>query len=537
MLAALRRCWASLWSDRAIAYRHEQGFAHEGVALAVVVQQMVPAEAAGVAFTADPVTGQRGVVVIESSWGLGESVVSGAVTPDTFVVPDREPSRVQGGVPRREHGRRRGRSLPWARGLDWWGRAGGWWRLAGPGASGTVVSRRLGDKRSRTDLAPAGATRSRATTARERRRLSLTGSQARQVAVLARCVEAYEGHPVDIEWAVAAGRLWLLQARPITTLDAAGSAVPAQPAGSAAAAARTQTGHRSLRDWVSLPPARRPGRLSQFLRADIMEHFPAPYPLDVTVVEIAWRSLRAAAAAGGVRIHGSPPDGGLASVDDDGVVRLGYPRATLWGLPLGVLRLASTRWPDPSLWERREGARALAVATRMEALPRTRMSNEALGEALAGVVSEAEVMERSRFTRYLGAHLLRGAWLDVLLRLARTRYTQLDLLGDLDYATVVIDRDLSRLAASAPEPVRRLLAQETADDGAGATVDVEAVRQACPRWWREVEAFLAEHGSRTTAMYQLFSSTSWSEDLPAFLSVLAMRVGAGPQQPLAPACR
>lgn len=531
VLAALRRCWASLWSDRAIAYRYEQGFAHQEVALAVVVQRMVPADAAGVAFTADPVTGQRAAVVIESSWGLGESVVSGAVTPDSFVVSTRDRSRAQGGVPRREHGGHRGRNLPWARGRDRWVRAGEWWRLAGPGRSGAVLSRRLGDKRSRTDLAPAGATRTRGTTVRERRRFSLTSAQARQVAALARRVEAYQRCPVDIEWAVAGGRLWLLQARPITTLGATGSA------GSAASSWLGRDGSSpdgdvpcSLRDQTSLPPARHPGRLSRFLRADIMEHFPAPYPLDVTALGIAWRSLQAAAAVAGVRIHGSFPGGAPASVDDDGVVRLGYPQVTLWGLPLGVLRIASTRWPDPGLWARREGTCAREAAARMRALPGEKMTNEALGEALAGVVSEAEAMERARFTGYLGAHLLRGAWLDVLLRLARTRYTQLDLLGDLDYATVVIDRGLSRLAASAPEPVRRLLAQETVDDAVGATVDVEAVRQACPRWWREVEAFLAEHGTRTTAMYQPFSSTSWSEDLPAFLSVLAMRVGSGSQQ-------
>lgn len=68
VVEAVRRCWASLWSDRAIAYRDEQGFAHDDVALAVVVQRMIPADAAGVAFTLDPVTGRRRVV-IESAWG------------------------------------------------------------------------------------------------------------------------------------------------------------------------------------------------------------------------------------------------------------------------------------------------------------------------------------------------------------------------------------------------------------------------------------------------------------------------------------
>ena len=86
MLDAVRRCWASLWTDRAIAYRDTQGIDHRTVRLAVVVQVMVDAEVAGVLFTANPVTGRRREAVIDASPGLGEAVVSGAVTPDHFVI-------------------------------------------------------------------------------------------------------------------------------------------------------------------------------------------------------------------------------------------------------------------------------------------------------------------------------------------------------------------------------------------------------------------------------------------------------------------
>ena len=80
------RCWASLYTDRAIAYRHERGYAHEQVAMSVAIQQMVMPKAAGVAFTLDPTNGDRSKVVIDSAFGLGESVVSGEVTPDNYVV-------------------------------------------------------------------------------------------------------------------------------------------------------------------------------------------------------------------------------------------------------------------------------------------------------------------------------------------------------------------------------------------------------------------------------------------------------------------
>jgi phosphoenolpyruvate synthase/pyruvate phosphate dikinase len=86
VLDAVHRCWASLWTDRAVAYRSAQEIDGAGVALAVVVQQMVDAQVAGVLFTADPVTGRRRQAVIDAAPGLGEAVVSGSVDPDRFVV-------------------------------------------------------------------------------------------------------------------------------------------------------------------------------------------------------------------------------------------------------------------------------------------------------------------------------------------------------------------------------------------------------------------------------------------------------------------
>src|ERR1700677_2227801 len=89
VLDAVKRCWASLWSARAIGYRARYGIQPGDVSIAVVVQRLVPAEAAGVMFTIDPVGGAHDRVVISANWGLGESVVAGDVTPDVAVV-DRE---------------------------------------------------------------------------------------------------------------------------------------------------------------------------------------------------------------------------------------------------------------------------------------------------------------------------------------------------------------------------------------------------------------------------------------------------------------
>ena len=86
VIKAVRQCWASLYTTRAIVYRYDRGFAHEKVAMAVAVQKMVNSRAAGVAMTLNPINGDRSKIVIDASWGLGEAVVSGEVTPDNFLV-------------------------------------------------------------------------------------------------------------------------------------------------------------------------------------------------------------------------------------------------------------------------------------------------------------------------------------------------------------------------------------------------------------------------------------------------------------------
>ncbi|MGH4018564.1 MAG: PEP/pyruvate-binding domain-containing protein [Pseudonocardiaceae bacterium] len=172
VLDAVRRCWASLWTDRAVSYRTTNGVDHRTVWLAVVVQRMVDAQVAGVLFTADPVTGHRGHTVIDASPGLGEAVVSGAVNPDHFVVD----------------------------------------------TAGAIVERRLGDKRLVVSARPGGGTEQLARPA-DAEQPCLSDAQIRDVTALGQRVAAHYGAPQDIEWALDdAGVLWLTQARPITTL-------------------------------------------------------------------------------------------------------------------------------------------------------------------------------------------------------------------------------------------------------------------------------------------------------------------------------
>ena len=170
VLDAVRRCWGSLWTDRAIAYRDRIGIEQADVKIAVVIQRMINAEVAGVMFTADPVSGDRKTILVDASSGLGEAVVSGLVTPDHYVLDD------AGNVRNFQQGRREVVIRSAA--------AGGVVREAG----GTDDTQRLPD------------------------------SVLAELAQLGTIGARHFGRPQDIEWAYADGQVWLLQARPMTAL-------------------------------------------------------------------------------------------------------------------------------------------------------------------------------------------------------------------------------------------------------------------------------------------------------------------------------
>ena len=172
VVAAVERCWASAVSERARAYRRQHGLAVDGVRLAVLVQLLVPADVSAVVFSANPLTGNRDEVVVNASWGLGESIVGGTVTPDSYVVRKDD--------------------------------------LA-------VARRDVADKARMTVRAP-GGTAEVDVPRLLRRRPSLDDGRLAALARLALDLEATMGWPVDLECAFRGDELYLLQCRPITTL-------------------------------------------------------------------------------------------------------------------------------------------------------------------------------------------------------------------------------------------------------------------------------------------------------------------------------
>jgi pyruvate,water dikinase len=171
ILQHVSRCWASLFTERAVTYRLRNGVDHRKVHMAVVVQRMVFPQVSGILFTADPVTGNRKVASIDASFGLGEALVSGLVNADVYKVRD-----------------------------------------------GEVVARTVASKRLAIYASPAGGTQEQAIEPKRQDEPALTDAQVVRLAALGRRIEAHFGRPQDIEWCLDDDDFQIVQSRPITTL-------------------------------------------------------------------------------------------------------------------------------------------------------------------------------------------------------------------------------------------------------------------------------------------------------------------------------
>ncbi|HEX5157150.1 MAG TPA: rifamycin-inactivating phosphotransferase [Ktedonobacterales bacterium] len=171
ILQHISRCWASLFTDRAVTYRLRNGLDSRQIRMAVVVQRMVFPQVSGILFTADPVTGNRKVTSVEASFGLGEALVSGLVNADVYKVRD-----------------------------------------------GQVITRAVAAKQLAIYASPAGGTQTQAIEPERQEQPALTDAQVLRLAQLGRRIEAHFGSPQDIEWCLADDDFQVVQSRPITTL-------------------------------------------------------------------------------------------------------------------------------------------------------------------------------------------------------------------------------------------------------------------------------------------------------------------------------
>ena len=171
ILQHISKCWASLFTDRAVIYRLQNGFDHRKVYLSVVVQKMIFPQASGILFTADPITSNRKLLSIDASFGLGEALVSGLVTADSYKVQE-----------------------------------------------GEIIDKKISTKKLAIYALKDGGTETGQIEPEQQKTQTLTDEQILQLARIGRKIEAHFGCPQDIEWCLVDDTFYIVQSRPITTL-------------------------------------------------------------------------------------------------------------------------------------------------------------------------------------------------------------------------------------------------------------------------------------------------------------------------------
>jgi phosphohistidine swiveling domain-containing protein len=444
LLEAVQACWASLWSERAVPYRLHQKVEQATVKLAVVVQRMVPADAAGVMFTANPLSGARDKLLIDANPGLGEAVVGGLVTPDHLVV-DKRSFHIQ----ERRPGRR---------------------EIIVRSKSGGGIEQ----------IAPAG----------QRDEMpALPTSAIQKLAKLGLQIERHYGAPQDIEWAwiddtTSSGKLFILQARPVTALP---------------------------------EPVKMSGPMRMVIPM-LAEMWPErPYPLDSTTFT---GTVEGAIADLLVMLLGSrAPSPHRAFIEEDGVVVRFTPpefHPTPALLVAPWIALWRTRRYDPLYWQADPLlAEVVAQARALEKLDLHALSWAQNVEAMqAGLALIPRIMQLRQ--RYLPRALLGLAVLWLLLRMMGRGDRFGALVSGVETKTTETNRVLESLAAQirTDPQLQNLFIQRDADELRSSLERLQVGKDFLGRF----DAFLDQYGHRETSL--TISQPAWKDRPEIVLGLL-----------------
>jgi rifampicin phosphotransferase len=443
LLDAVRRCWGSLWTERAIAYRARHDVDPATVRIAVVVQRMVPAAFAGVLFTANPVSGDRDEVVVDASSGLGEAVVSGLVTPDHYV-------------------------------LD---------------ADGHVRERRPGLREVVVRGVEGGGVERHTDEAHE----ELPDPVLAELAAVGRGVADHFGRPQDIEWAWADGRVWLVQARPMTALP---------------------------------PPPIHLSRIQRFAGPQIVEMLPIrPYPMDMS----GWitRGIGRMVQRMLMEIPGLHIDFADVLPETDGVVDRyvpPQPRLTRKVLGAPARNLPRIRRFRPAEWTRDERfARFDRTVRELAALDVRTLGWAELCSVPQRTFDAVELITDLRvdYLPRVGVDLLRLRALQALLRRRH--------LSGLTLGTHTRTEDANRALLGLAERVRADGALR-AVFGLEPAALAERIEQdpAFAEFRSALEAFRDEYGHRETASPLLMSAPTWGDAPDTLLGMVKVLVEDAP---------
>ena len=541
LFSRIRDCYASLYAEKAVNYRKSHGYGKRKVKLAVILQVMADSDSSGVLFTRNPLQPVKDEMLINSSYGLGESVVSGRVSPDEIVC------RCDGSLVSIRIGLKK-TQLVYADSLE---------REGFPGRQDAVE---------KEDNIPENGIVEIPVPEDEQRMCSLTREQVEALSDLGMNVEVHYGRPMDIEWAFAGDTLWLLQARSITAGVREGTGRLTQdeegPAGAEGSGA--ESAPEEEKTAAEAPAIRRLGGKAKQRMLRILEKYPeAAYPLDY---DFGWISCSVQNEI--QREAGLPADPDIR-MDDNGFTFLSAGKRE-WGrrifrAPSGIwtkcsalLRISLNCVPQARGTARKRSLRDLPIQRTLDheenlrvlkrVRRKTRESFIALREerrrvqkvCRAGPAQESGQAEKTvsacvsallrarQLIRQVSYIRIKYALLPVMLesrepdrylKTVGTGHSTYELLGGLPYKTAVISWELAALAEEirASEPLMAAFAGRTT---------YAQIRQTYPEIGEKLEAFLKRYGKRQDLPGCCFAACSWKEDPDHFLDILRPMLSA-----------
>lgn len=441
LLTKVRECYASLWGDRAVSYRKAQGYDKHKVSLAVVIQQMIESESAGVLFTRNPAA-NTDEVLINASYGLGEAVVSGLVSPDEYRC----------------------------------------------GRDGSLQSVTIGSKETQIVYDENGTGRIAVPAHRQKEQVLDERTVSRLVAE-AMTIEKHYGHPMDIEWAIRDGEIYILQARSITTL--------------AGEEAMTFT-EADFAGLLKAKPAK--GRMRENVLFNL-EKLPRPYyPLDHDFGDAVGKQKEALLSEVGVHT------GEMCPIDEDGISSFAFSGIKLNG---NITHLF------PLLKQMKDEAYNVRVSTEKYEECKRRLEEEKAaeteriqqtGESLCRMKKLISDTAYARFRYAIFPQVIENRSLNKSLKKADKNLNSFDLLEGLSYVTTDINRSMNELA----EKIRK----DAEMQKAVADLSYAEVAAAYPELGKRFEAFMEQYGYRSDFNCYCFVSKSWKDDPDRFMGTL-----------------
>ena len=439
LIQRIKDCYASLWGDRAVSYRKTQGYDGK-VSLAVVLQHMIESESAGVVFTKDP-SGLTDDMVINASYGLGEAVVSGMVSPDEYRCDRR----------------------------------------------GYVKKAVIGSKEIKIVYGECG-TEKVSVSDDMRSAQVLSADMIKRLADSALEVEEHYGHPMDIEWAVTGGNIYILQARNITTI-------------------RNDAKTFTDKDFESLPkvkPAK--GKMRESIMFN-MEKLPKPYfPLDHDFGDNVGRQKQRLLSEAGIDMKEMTP------IDDNGISSFGIggfsPNMKVFGIPAVIKAMKD----DKSNIRHAEEAMKDCKKRLDDEKDMSLEDIQSVGAALERMKALIGDTAYARFRYAIFPQVIENISLEKQLKKLDKSLSSLDLMEGLSYVTADINRDMSAIADF-------IRSDKTMTERVMKTSFAE-LAETEPELKERFDAFLKKYGSRTDLNCYCFISKSWNDDPDRFLGTL-----------------